>query len=33
MMAMPTAEIYTWLLAGLFAAGVLWLVTRFDDRD
>jgi hypothetical protein len=33
MMAMPTAEIYTLLLAGLVAAGVLWLVTRFIDRD
>jgi hypothetical protein len=33
MMAMPTAEIYTLLLAGLLAAGVIWLVTRFNDRD
>ncbi len=33
MMAMPTAEVYTLLLAALVAAGVLWLVTRFNDRD
>jgi hypothetical protein len=33
MMAMPTAEIYTLLLAGLLAVVVLWLVARFNDRD
>ena len=33
MIAMPTAEIYTLLLAGLLVAGVLWFVTRFSDRD
>jgi hypothetical protein len=33
MMAMPTAEIYTLLLAGLLAVVVLWLVARFKDRD
>jgi hypothetical protein len=33
MMAMPTAEIYTVLLAVLLVAGVLWLATRFTDRD
>jgi len=33
MVAMPTAEIYTLLLAGLLAAGVLWVVIRFIDRD
>jgi hypothetical protein len=33
MMAMPTAEIYTLLFAGLLAVGVLWLVARFKDRD
>jgi hypothetical protein len=33
MIAMPTAEIYTLLLAGLLVAGVLWVVTRFIDRD
>ncbi len=31
--AMPTAEIYTLLLAGLLIGGVLWVVTRFIDRD
>ena len=33
MVAMPTAEIYTLLLAGLVVAGVLWVLTRFIDRD
>ena len=33
MVAMPTAEIYTLLLAGLLVAGVLWVLTRFIDRD
>jgi hypothetical protein len=33
MIAMPTAEIYTLLLAGLLVGGVLWVVTRFMDRD
>ena len=33
MIAMPTAEIYTLLLAGLLVTGVLWVVTRFIDRD
>ena len=33
MMGMPTAEIYTLLLAGLVAAGLLWLVIRFNERD
>jgi hypothetical protein len=33
MMAMPIAEIYALLLAGLLAVGVLWLVARFNDRD
>ena len=33
MIAMPTAEIYTLLLAALLVAGVLWVVTRFIDRD
>ena len=33
MIAMPTAEIYTLLLAGLLVGGVLWVVTRFSDRD
>ncbi len=33
MMGMPTAEIYTLLLAGLLALGVLWVVARFIDRD
>jgi len=33
MRAMPTAEIYTLLLAGLLAVGVLWVVARFKDRD
>lgn len=33
MIAMPTAEIYTLLLAGLLVGGVLWVVTRFGDRD
>ena len=33
MITMPTAEIYTLLLAGLLIAGVLWVVTRFIDRD
>ncbi len=33
MMAMPTAEIYTLLLAGLLAVVVIWLVARFKDRD
>ncbi len=33
MIAMPTAEIYTLLLAGLLVGGVLWVVTRFIDRD
>jgi transposase-like protein len=31
--AIEKAEIYTLLLAGLVAAGVLRLVTRFNDRD
>jgi hypothetical protein len=30
---MPTAEIYTLVLAGLVAAGLLWLVIRFNERD
>ncbi len=33
MWAMPTAEIYTLLLAGLLAVGVIWVVARFTDRD
>ena len=33
MIGMPTAEIYTLLLAGLLIGGVLWVVTRFIDRD
>ena len=33
MIVMPTAEIYTLLLAGLLIGGVLWVVTRFIDRD
>lgn len=33
MIAMPTAEIYTLLLAGLFVLGVLWVASRFIDRD
>ena len=33
MIAMPTAEIYTLLLAGLLVGGVLWVVARFSDRD
>ena len=33
MIAMPTAEIYTLLLAGLLVGGVLWVVSRFIDRD
>jgi hypothetical protein len=33
MMGMPTAEIYTVLLAGLIAVVVLWLVARYIDRD
>ena len=33
MMSMPTAEIYTLLLAGALAVGVIWLVARFHDRD
>ena len=32
MVAMPTAEIYTLLLAGLLVAGVLWVVARFHRR-
>ena len=33
MIAMPTAEIYTLLLAGLLVGGVLWVAARFIDRD
>lgn len=33
MIGMPMAEIYTVLLAGLLVGGVLWVVTRFTDRD
>lgn len=33
MMGVPTAEIYTLLLAGVIAVGVVWLVARFNDRD
>jgi hypothetical protein len=33
MIAVPTAEIYTLVLAGLVVGGVLWVVTRFIDRD
>ena len=33
MIDLPTAEIYTLLLAGLLVAGVLWVATRFIDRD
>lgn len=33
MIAMPTAEIYTLLLAGLLVAGALWVVTRFTGGD
>lgn len=33
MTAMPTAEIYTLLFAGVVAVGVIWLAARFFDRD
>jgi hypothetical protein len=33
MIGMPTAEIYTLVLAGLLVGGVLWVVSRFTDRD
>jgi hypothetical protein len=33
MVPMPTAEIYTLLLAALLVGGVLWVVSRFTDRD
>lgn len=33
MVAVPTAEVYTLLLAVLLVAGVLWVLTQFHDRD
>jgi hypothetical protein len=33
MVAMPTAEIYTLVIAGLIVGGVLWVVIRLTDRD
>jgi hypothetical protein len=33
MIAMPTAEIYTLLLAGRLVGRVLWVVTRLTDRE